>query len=68
MPLYNIQCTSSPHPSNVSKRIAENYYLFQHDAQLDYYGTKLATCSSDKTIKIFDVKDGQQTLINELQG
>ncbi|CAC5417259.1 SEC13 [Mytilus coruscus] len=39
-----------------------------HDAQLDYYGTKLATCSSDKTIKIFDVKDGQQTLINELQG
>jgi protein transport protein SEC13 len=26
-----------------------------HDAQLDYYGKRLATCSSDKTIKIFDV-------------
>ena len=27
----------------------------QHDAQLDYYGRRLATCSSDKSIKIFDV-------------
>jgi len=26
-----------------------------HDAQMDYYGKRLATCSSDKTIKIFDV-------------
>ncbi|KAK3101474.1 hypothetical protein FSP39_003864 [Pinctada imbricata] len=39
-----------------------------HDAQLDYYGTKLATCSSDRTIKIFDVKGGQQTLVSELRG
>jgi protein transport protein SEC13 len=28
-----------------------------HDAQFDYYSTKLATCSSDHTIKVFDVKD-----------
>ncbi|KAL5014457.1 hypothetical protein ScPMuIL_008727 [Solemya velum] len=39
-----------------------------HDAQLDYYGTKLATCSSDRSIKIFDVKSGQQTLITNLLG
>lgn len=26
-----------------------------HDAQLDYYSRKLATCSSDGTIKVFDV-------------
>mmetsp|Transcript_31421 Transcript_31421/g.66548 ORF Transcript_31421/g.66548 Transcript_31421/m.66548 type:complete len:667 (-) Transcript_31421:268-2268(-) len=26
-----------------------------HDAQLDYYGTKLATSSSDRTIKVYDV-------------
>ncbi|KAF2862651.1 WD40 repeat-like protein [Piedraia hortae CBS 480.64] len=26
-----------------------------HDAVLDYYGRRLATCSSDKTIKIFDI-------------
>lgn len=30
-----------------------------HDAQLDYYGKRLATCSSDRTIKIFDVVDGE---------
>ena len=26
-----------------------------HDSQFDYYSTRLATCSSDRTIKIFDV-------------
>lgn len=31
----------------------------KHDAQLDYYGKRLATCSSDRTIKIFDVVDGE---------
>lgn len=33
----------------------------QHDAQLDYYGKRLATCSSDKTIRVFDVVDGEPT-------
>ena len=33
----------------------------QHDAQLDYYGKRLATCSSDHTVKVFDVVgEGQQ--------
>ena len=32
---------------------------FQHDAQLDYYGKRLATCSSDRTVKVFDVIDGE---------
>jgi protein transport protein SEC13 len=31
----------------------------QHDAQLDYYGKRLATCSSDRSIKVFDVVDGE---------
>lgn len=39
-----------------------------HDAQMNYYGTKLATCSSDRSVKIFDVKNGQQTLVANLQG
>ncbi|XP_005106911.1 protein SEC13 homolog [Aplysia californica] len=39
-----------------------------HDAQLDYYGTKLATCSSDRSIKLFDVTNGQQTLVTQLKG
>lgn len=41
-----------------------------HDAQLDFYGKRLATCSSDKTVKIFDVDatTQQQTLVRELRG
>lgn len=27
----------------------------QHDAQLDYFSRRLATCSSDRVIKIYDV-------------
>ncbi|KAH8113161.1 WD40 repeat-like protein [Phellopilus nigrolimitatus] len=30
-----------------------------HDAQLDYYGKRLATCSSDRTVKVFNVVDGE---------
>jgi len=30
-----------------------------HDAQFDYYGKRLATASSDRTIKIFSVEPGQ---------
>ena len=32
----------------------------QHDAQLDYYGRRLATCSSDRTIKIFEIGEDEQ--------
>jgi len=39
-----------------------------HDSQMDFYGTRLATCSSDRTVKIFDVKDGTQTVAAELRG
>ncbi|XP_046355207.2 protein SEC13 homolog [Haliotis rufescens] len=39
-----------------------------HDAQLDYYGIRLATCSSDRSIKIFDVRNNQQTLVSDLRG
>ncbi|KAI5958331.1 SEC13 [Candida theae] len=40
-----------------------------HDAVLDYYGKRLATCSSDKTIKLFDI-DGTDNykLITTLVG
>ena len=39
-----------------------------HDAQMDYYGTRLATCSSDRSIKIFEVKEGTQTRVADLRG
>ncbi|CCE63770.1 hypothetical protein TPHA_0F02890 [Tetrapisispora phaffii CBS 4417] len=39
-----------------------------HDTALDYYGKRLATCSSDKTIKIFDIEGGNQRLVDTLFG
>mmetsp|Transcript_20097 Transcript_20097/g.29542 ORF Transcript_20097/g.29542 Transcript_20097/m.29542 type:complete len:380 (-) Transcript_20097:361-1500(-) len=39
-----------------------------HDAKLDYYGCKLATSSSDRTVKIFDVAGDQYTHTATLQG
>eukprot|EP00164_Ancoracysta_twista_P006427 GFYU01008945.1.p1 GENE.GFYU01008945.1~~GFYU01008945.1.p1 ORF type:complete len:322 (-),score=80.64 GFYU01008945.1:372-1337(-) len=39
-----------------------------HDAQLDYYGKRLATASSDRTVRVFDVHEKQQTMIGELKG
>jgi len=40
----------------------------QHDAVLDYYGRRLATCSSDKTIKIFEVEADSHRLVDTLKG
>lgn len=39
-----------------------------HDAQLDYYGKRLATCSSDRTVKVFDLSGDQRTHIADLKG
>jgi len=39
-----------------------------HDAQMDYYGTRLATCSSDRTVKVFEIVNGQQKLLATLVG
>ncbi|KAL9101465.1 MAG: hypothetical protein Q9163_003280 [Psora crenata] len=40
----------------------------QHDAVLDYYGRRLATCSSDKTIKIFEIEGESHKLTETLRG
>ncbi|GMM56357.1 GTPase-activating protein [Maudiozyma humilis] len=39
-----------------------------HDAVLDYYGKRLATCSSDKTIKVFEVDGETHKLLDTLEG
>lgn len=39
-----------------------------HDAEMDYYGLQLATCSSDHSVKIYDIKNGTQTLTADLKG
>ncbi|KAG5461891.1 MAG: WD40-repeat-containing domain protein, partial [Olpidium bornovanus] len=43
-------------------------YFAQHDAQMDYYGKKLATCSSDRTIRVFEMEDEGFTQIGHLKG
>ncbi|KAL4419360.1 hypothetical protein ABPG77_001587 [Micractinium sp. CCAP 211/92] len=39
-----------------------------HDAAFDYYGKRLATCSSDRSIKVFEVVGDQITLLADLNG
>lgn len=39
-----------------------------HDAQMDYYGIRLATCSSDRSVKVFDIRNGTQKLVADLKG
>lgn len=39
-----------------------------HDAGLDYYGRRLATCSSDKTIRIFEIDGESHRLVETLKG
>ncbi|KAL7748853.1 GTPase-activating protein S13 [Sorochytrium milnesiophthora] len=39
-----------------------------HDVQLDYYGKQLATCSSDRTVRIFKIEGETQTLVETLKG
>lgn len=56
--LQGLPKPSLPHPSDLS----------QHDAVLDYYGRRLATCSSDKTIKIFEVENDSHRLTETLKG
>ncbi|KAJ3183951.1 GTPase-activating protein S13 [Gaertneriomyces sp. JEL0708] len=39
-----------------------------HDCQLDFYGRLLATCSSDRTIRIFETDGSSQTFVQSLEG
>lgn len=39
-----------------------------HDTQLDYYGKRLATASSDHSIRIWDVSTETQNFVAELKG
>lgn len=41
--------------SRISYLMLEELFSSQHDAQLDYFSRKLATCSSDRLIKVYDI-------------
>lgn len=49
--------------------VETNHVDMVHDAQLDFYGRRLATCSSDRTIKIFKIeRSGQHVHEATLEG
>ncbi|CAK5081269.1 unnamed protein product [Meloidogyne enterolobii] len=54
---------------SLSSRVETGHRDIIHDAQMNYYGTRLATCSSDHLVKIFEIKaNGQSLPIAELTG
>ncbi|KAL5965615.1 Nucleoporin SEH1, partial [Taenia solium] len=44
----------------VSKSVHSNHADLIHDVAYDYYGQRMATCSSDQMIKIWDLRDDQE--------
>jgi len=57
------------------KTFSSDHQDMIHDAQADYYGKRLATCSSDSTIRVFDLAPASTTggeqepkLLDILQG
>lgn len=53
---------------SVLHQIDTNHEELIHDSQADFYGKRLATCSSDAKIKIFSLNGNQSKLITELNG
>ncbi|KAG9510996.1 Plastin-3 [Fragariocoptes setiger] len=53
---------------SVLHQIDTNHEELIHDAQANFYGTRLATCSSDHKIKIFELNSNQSRLLKELAG
>jgi WD40 repeat protein len=48
-------------------RFSTDHNAFIHDLAYDYYGRRLATCSSDKKIKVWDQKDGKWVVSTEIK-
>jgi protein transport protein SEC13 len=49
-----------PRGSSATRSAHSHGFAAQHDSQFDYYGSKLATASSDRTVRVFSVTAGQQ--------
>ena len=67
--LFKLACAHSD--SNAIWLLLKKSWLTfnaQHDAVLDYYGRRLATCSSDRTVKIFEVEGETHRLTETLKG
>ncbi|KAF0973038.1 hypothetical protein FDP41_008702 [Naegleria fowleri] len=58
MPSTSPSSSSALHQTAPIKTFSSEHQDMIHDAQADYYGKRLATCSSDCTIRIFDLAPG----------
>ena len=54
--------------ATVLSQIETDHMEMIHDAQMDFYGTRVATCSTDKTIKVYSTASGSQQLEATLTG
>lgn len=67
-----LQGPTSAHPAIImatsTSQLDTQHEDMIHDCQFDFYGNKLATCSSDRTIKIFDLIGESQQLVATLKG
>jgi hypothetical protein len=46
------------------KRFPTQHDDLIHDVSFDYYGRRIATCSSDQTIKVFDLNENGEWELN----
>jgi protein transport protein SEC13 len=53
---------------SISQQIDTSHEDMIHDAVTDYFGTKLATCSSDRTIKLYSISGSTHTFLTDLRG
>ena len=68
-------CVALPSPRIAAKiagamqKVATSHEDLIHDVQLDYYGKRMATCSSDRTVKVYDVVEGgERRQVADLKG
>lgn len=54
--------------SSAGQTIESGHQDAVHDVQMDYYGKRLATCSSDRTIRIFAVTGDSHAHLSDLVG
>ncbi|OIR57468.1 MAG: protein transporter SEC13 [Amphiamblys sp. WSBS2006] len=55
-------------PAKINTTFNTQHADLVHDVQFDYYGSQLATCSSDHNVNVFQVSNGEEKLAAQLQG
>ncbi|CAG9462244.1 unnamed protein product [Pedinophyceae sp. YPF-701] len=54
--------------AKVGQQFETGHQDMVHDVQFDYYGKRVATCSSDRTVKVFEVTESGNQFLADLPG